>query len=189
MIVLRYALFLGPMLIALLMSSPEGAANGSGSRKPPQKVTVGWLERVYLPEYDLRLRAKLDTGARNSSIHASDLEYVSVAGKPPQSRVRFKVEDKEGGTRTLEADVIRTVTIKKPSLAASGPVTEPRIEIELDVCLAGLTKRIRVNLTDRSGMNYRMLLGRSALEGTYLVDVSKKFTADSLCRRIKTKQK
>lgn len=149
---------------------------------PPEKKVVGWLEKVYLTDYHFGLRAKMDTGAKSSSIHATDLEYVPVEGKSPQSRIRFKTEDTEGESRIIEADIIRIVKIKKTSLASAAPLTESRIEVAIDVCLAGIIKRVNVNLTDRSGMNYRMILGRTALEGSFIVDVEKKFIGGSTCR-------
>lgn len=170
------------LVLALFLLISDLTAEDPAPKDQKKKVIVGWLEKAYLPEYDFALRAKMDTGAKNSSLHAVDLGYVPVEGKPPQSRVRFKTEDANGDMRIIEADVVRIVSIKKSVQTSSIPIVEARVEIELNVCLSDIVKRIRVNLTDRAGMNYRMLLGRSALEGDFLVDVSRKFTAGSLCR-------
>ena len=143
-----------------------------------QKTIIGWLEEVYLPEYDFVSKAKIDTGAKNSSMHALDMEYIEQEGKPEHSRIRFKTTDLNGIPRVIEADVLRQVRIKK-----TGQPGETRPEIELEICLGGVRKRIRVNLTDRGGKNYRMILGRTALEGDFIVDVSKKFIAGSGCRK------
>jgi hypothetical protein len=139
-----------------------------------QKIIIGRLEKVYLPEYDFVSKAKIDTGAKNSSIHAMDVEYVEQKGKPEGSRVRFKTMDVNGVPHIIEADVLRQVLIKR-----AGSLTETRPEIELEISLEEVRKRIRINLTDRAGMNYRMILGRTALEGDFIVDVSKKFVAKS----------
>jgi hypothetical protein len=141
-----------------------------------QKIMVGWLENVYLPEQGCVIRAKVDTGAKNSSIHTLDLEYVEDAGRPPGTRVRFKTVDKDKKTQVIEADLVRLVRIKR-----NGPSSETRLEIELEICLGGVRKRIRVNLTDRSEMNYSMILGRTALAGDFIVDVSEKYVAKSGC--------
>jgi len=119
----------------------------------------------------------MDTGAKNSSIHAVDIEYLETEGRPLGPRIRFKSIDHKGRYRTVEADVLRQVRVKIPSSE-----TEARAEIEMEICLAGIRKRIRVNLTDRGEMNYRMILGRTALEGDFVVDVSQKYTAESTCR-------
>ena len=139
-----------------------------------QKTIIGWLEEVYLPEYDFMARAKIDTGAKNSSIHAVDVEYIEQLGKSGGSRIRFKTMDANGVPHVMEADVLRQVRIKK-----AGSLAETRPEIELEIILGGVRKRIRINLTDRAGMNYRMILGRTALKGDFVVDVSKKFVAKS----------
>jgi hypothetical protein len=149
-------------------------------RKEPiadPKTIIGWLEEVYLPEHDFVIKAKIDTGAKNASIHAMDVEY-SNKEKGKGWRVRFKTMDLKGRYRIIEADVLREVRIKKSSL-----ITITRPEIELEICLGGVRKRIRVNLADRGEMNYRMILGRTALEGNFIVDVSKKYIAKPSCPR------
>jgi len=150
----------------------------SDSGHRDQKIIIGWLEEVYLPEYDFVSRAKIDTGAKNSSIHAVDVEYIDQPGKSEGSRIRFKTMDANGVPHVIEADVLRQVRIKR-----AGSLTATRPEIELEISLGGLSKRIRINLTDRAGMNYRMILGRTALEGDFIVDVSKKFVAKSGCQK------
>jgi hypothetical protein len=142
-------------------------SSDSGDRN--RKTIIGWLEQVYLPEYDLVVKVKIDTGAKNSSIHAMNVEYVAKP-KGEGSRIRFNTMDLNGIPRVIEADVLKQVKIKR---AGSLPASR------LEICLGGVRKRIRVNLTDRAGMNYRMILGRTALEGDFIVDVNKKFVAKS----------
>lgn len=149
----------------------------SDSGHQNQKTIIGWLEQAYLPECDLVVKAKIDTGAKNSSIHPMDAEYVGKT-KGESSRIRFKTMDINGIPRVIEADVLRQVKIKR-----AGSLPESRPEIELEISLGGIRKRIRVNLTDRAGMNYRMILGRTALEGDFVVDVSKKYAVGSKCEK------
>jgi hypothetical protein len=141
-----------------------------------QKIVIGWLEEVYLPVCDFVIKAKIDTGAKNSSIHAVDLEYITSKGKAKSSRIRFRTMDLKGKSRIIEADLVREANIKK-----SSSITRTRPEIELEMCLGGVRKRIRVNLEDRGGMNYRMILGRTTLEGDFIVDVSQKYLAGPRC--------
>ncbi len=160
------------LVIVCSMSSAVGKNVFAG-----EKRIIGWLEAVYLPEYNFVLTAKVDTGAKNSSIHAFEIEYIEQKDRPDGSRIRFKTSDLEGRVQTVETDAIRQVRIKR-----SNTETVARPEIEMEICLAGMRKRIRVNLTDRGGMNYRMILGRSALEGDFIVDVSKKDRVVPSCR-------
>jgi hypothetical protein len=116
------------------------------------------------------------------------MEYVPVEGKPPRSRIRFNTIDTVGNARTIEADITREVRIKRSSLSSDSAMKESRIEIELEICLAGVKNNIRVNLTNREGMNYRMILGRTALEDNFVVDPSRTFMGGKKCRSFKNKQ-
>lgn len=131
---------------------------------------LGWKEHVWLPAWDLRLRGKLDTGARSSALHVSSLEEVAADGESDgaATRVRFDVVL---GTRSrpehhpVEADVIGHKIVRDTGARAeSRPVVRTRI-----VC-GPLDVEADVTLTDRSGMNFRMLLGRLTLERHCLVD-------------------
>jgi len=153
------------------------------------KVIVGWLERVYLPQEGFALKGKMDTGAKNSSIHAMEVEYLSERSSGNHLWVRFKVIDIEKEYRIIEAKILGEAKIKRPKSIGESKVTidlEARPVVELEICLAGKTKRIPVNLTNRAGMNYPLILGRSALEGDFIVDVSKKFiySSSSTCPKI-----
>jgi len=156
--------------VVLLLMMIVPVAVGTASQAEEKRV-IGWLEKIHLPEYGFYVRAKMDTGAKNSSIHAVDVEYVDQQGTSSLPRIRFRTLDIQGKPRVLEADVLRQVRIKNP-----GSPTETRPEVEFDICLAGIRKRIRVNLMDRRGMNYRMILGRTALAGDFVVDPARKFT-------------
>jgi hypothetical protein len=148
-----------------------------------QRVLIGWLEKVYLPTYDITLKAKMDTGAKNSSIHAVDIRYANEKEGGNNSRVRFTTVDAAGAYREIIATLVGEARIKKSRPLREGNLAidlETRPVVELEICLAGLTKRIRVNLTNRAGMNYRMILGRSALGG-FVVDAGQTFSHESGC--------
>ena len=173
------------LLITCLLLCGSDKAFADNSKKSDKKVKIGWLEKAYLLKYDFSTRAKIDTGAKNSSLHATDMEYVNVEGESPRSRIRFTTVDTVGNSRTIEADIIREVRIKRSSLSSDSAMKESRIEIELEICLAGVKNKIRVNLTNREGMNYRMILGRTALEDTFIVDPSRTFMGGRKCRKLK----
>ncbi len=176
------------LILIILLCFGNTSALSASSLKNSKKVTIGWLEKTYLLNYHFAIRAKMDTGAKTSSLHATDMEYVSVAGKPPRSRIRFKTVDTIGRSRIIEADIVREVYIKKSSLNPESPAKEARLEIELDVCLAGVEKKIRVNLTNREGMNYRMILGRTALEKDFVIDAGQTFIGSKKCRSFMKKK-
>ncbi|MGQ0658639.1 MAG: ATP-dependent zinc protease family protein [Chromatiales bacterium] len=131
-------------------------------------LRVGWREWVGLPLLNMRaLKAKVDTGARTSALHAFSLERYTESGTP---RARFYIHPRQNRTDiavTCEADIVdeRWVT-------DSGGHKERRIVIMTDIVLGDLRYPIELTITDRDTMRFRMLLGRGAIRGRLLVDTS-----------------
>ena len=119
---------------------------------------LGWEEWLSLPDLGLpSLKAKVDTGARTSALHAFDIEPFGSADKP---KVRFGIHPVHGAndiTIQCEADVI-----DRREITSSNGETELRFVIETTLEINGRSWPIEVTLTDRGGMAYRMLLGRQA---------------------------
>jgi hypothetical protein len=140
------------------------------------KQVVGWLEKVCIYPGNLIINAKLDTGARNSSLNASHITEFVRNGK---QWVRFNVTNRYGNTATIEKKIHRTVKIKdhdgKPQL---------RLAILLGISLGSFHKEVEVNLADRSYFNYQMLIGRSFLAGNVIVDPSVKYTTKPICKGV-----
>jgi hypothetical protein len=91
--------------------------------------------------------------------------------------VRFNLKNWKGRTENIEARVIRTATIKQHDTeSATRPV------IRLGICLGNVYKEVEVNLQDRSKFNYQMLIGRSYLRKSILVDSSVTFTVEPDCQ-------
>jgi hypothetical protein len=130
--------------------------------RPP---VYGWVERVDLgvDGQRVRVKAKLDSGARSSSLHATDITPFERGGR---RLVRFSVPGgPDGAAITLERPVTRIVRIKRHS----GPY-DRRPVVTLPVCLGSAWHEVEVSLTDRSRFIYPLLLGRRALAGHALVD-------------------
>lgn len=141
------------------------------------KRIVGWVERVNLLPADVPVYAKLDTGARTSSIHAEDIERFDRDG---DEWVRFTLvlEDPEDVVHhlPLERPLHRDVRIKDHD-----DPSDHRPVVELDFCLDGRVERAQFSLTDRSTFIYPVLLGRRFLAGAFVVDSSETFTAEKGC--------
>jgi len=137
------------------------------------KQVVGWLEKARIYPGNLVIIAKLDTGARNSSLHASHITEVERGG---ERWVRFKVTNRYGEIAAIERKVHRIVKIKE----ADG-TPQSRLAILLGICLGNFYKEVEVNLADRSHFNYQMLIGRSFLHGNLIVDPSIKYTIEPKC--------
>lgn len=131
-------------------------------------LTVGWREWVALPDLELpRLKAKVDTGARTSALHTFELDPYRDGGA---LRVRFGMHPKQrNATEVVYADA--PVTDRR-TVSDSGGHREERFIITTDMVLAGRRWPIELTLTDRDTMLFRMLLGRSAMNGRLRVDPS-----------------
>lgn len=124
---------------------------------------IGWREWVEFPEWAIRMRAKVDTGARSSAIDCAEIIEL------PGDRVRFTVrlDRKEKKLVTLEADI----KLRKRVRSSTGEGKD-RLFVETTLRLAKVEKRIVVSLVCRKTMIHRFLLGREGLGGDFLVNSS-----------------
>ena len=124
-------------------------------------TTIGWKEWACLPEWDLEIRAKADTGARSSAIDCSNIEEL------PNDRVRFTVRLSRKSDRNITREA--PIAMRKHVRSSTGHGHD-RLFVETTLRLAGREKKILISLTCRKTMIHRMLLGREALAGDFLVD-------------------
>lgn len=126
---------------------------------PPPALRLGWEEWVALPALGLpALRVKIDTGARTAALHATRIEPFGPAGKP---RLRFDIHPIPGRHDVRVA--CAAPVIDRREITSSSGEREWRFVIRTDLAAAGLSWPVEVSLTDRSGMAYRMLIGRTAI--------------------------
>jgi hypothetical protein len=121
----------------------------------------------------MKVKAKLGTGADNSSFNAKNIQYFN---RCEEKWGRFQFRNFEDRYQVIEAKTIRTAAIKRLGQA---PVDRP--VIRLGVCIGNTVKQTEVNLTDRSGFNYQMLIGRSFLAGSFLIDPGLRFVSQPDC--------
>lgn len=133
-----------------------------------EKVIMGWLESVYLLPSRTLTTAKLDTGAKTSSLSAEQIEHFTRSG---EEWVRFEFKTEKGSAALrLERPLVRTAVIKERQ---SQPTT--RDVVRLPICKNGRVFETEFTLYDRSNFNYPVLLGRSFLDGVALVDAGETF--------------
>lgn len=129
-------------------------------------ITVGWREWVSLPDLDFPpIKAKVDTGARTSCLHAFSVEEFTVEDK---TWVRFGIHPNQDDNETeiyREAEVI-----DQRIVSDSGGHKESRYVISTDIVLADQRWPIEITLTNRDNMRFRMLLGRTAMENRIAVN-------------------
>ncbi len=132
------------------------------------RTLVGWREWVRLPDLGVPwIKAKVDTGARTSSLHAFDVEADD------HGRVRFSIHPWQGTEEDpvqVELDVLDVREVR----SSSGHVEE-RFVVRMDLHLAGRTVPAEVTLSNRDEMGFRMLVGREALEQGFLVDAGESY--------------
>ena len=163
-----------PLLLTVMLAfSPYSCANTQAATSTEFEV-FGWVEWVKLLDGELRLKAKLDTGAANSSLDATDITRFRRDG---QRWVRFTVTDPDSGEHLeLEKPLVRNVRI----IRHDGN-HQRRPVIKMPICLGEKVQEVEVNLIDRSNFIYPMLLGRSALKNFALIDSGQTFQQAPNC--------
>ena len=162
---------------------PPGATAAPAPAPPPERVVpptrtaVGWREWVALPELPVdpgfsvahdggpRLKAKVDTGARTSSVHAFDVETFERDGV---DLVRFSLHPRQKSAKkavACEAELLGVREVK-----SSNGVVQARPVILTHAVVCGKRFPLELTLANRDAMGFRMLLGREALRGRFVVD-------------------
>ena len=140
---------------------------------------IGWREWVGLPDFGIRkIKVKVDTGARSSSLHAFDLHEFRRGGVP---WVRFQihpVQRKDNNAVVVEAPVFAFRSVRSSSGRA-----ETRPVIITHVELLGVTWPIELTLANRDEMGFRMLLGREAIRRRFLVDAGRSYVGGRPMRK------
>jgi hypothetical protein len=131
--------------------------------RPPERLVIGLAEYVSIPEWGIEgLRAKIDTGARSSALHVENLRESA------NGLVYFEVRLHRSKTErrvTVTAPVARRTVVR----SSTGESTA-RVFVTVAVRVGPVLRQIDMGLVDRTRMIYRMLLGRTALDGDFLVD-------------------
>lgn len=172
----RARLISGRILLLAVLSSVSLVAHG-GAAATDWVEPAGWVEKVHLLPGEIPLKAKLDTGAKTSSLHAED---ISLFERDGAKWVRFQLrltdaEDKPHDL-TIERPRVRRVRIKEHE-----GEYDRRPVIEMRFCLGGKVHEAEFTLTDRGRFVYPVLLGRRFLADFAPVDSRKTFTRKAPC--------
>ena len=148
---------------------------------PP--TVAGWREWVGLPDVDVPwIKAKLDTGARTSALHAFDLEELDREG---ERWVRYSVHPWQRSDD--DAVVAESRVLDRRAIRSSSGHVDERYVVTMDLTLAGRTVTAEVSLSSRDEMGFRMLVGREALRQGFLVDASRSYVGGRPRRAVRRK--
>ena len=151
------------------MPSPENLVEPEGLQR------LGWREWAALPDLGIvAVRAKVDTGARSSSLHVESPDSFERAGA---GWVRFGLDT---GRYHSPLAFAEAPVLERRKVTDSGGHRSERIFIRTRLRLAGLEWTVEVNLTQRRNMLFPMLLGRTALAGRFIVDPAASFLQGDL---------
>ncbi len=150
----------------------------AGSTSSNRRI-VGWREWLSLPDLGIpAIKAKLDSGARSSALHVEGIEEFKRDGADwvrftlhPTSRSRAR---KRAGSRAIARWIEAPLSDRREVTDSSGDVSL-RPFIRTDVVIAGERYEIEINLTNRRGMLFPMLLGRTAMSGRLCIDPAQSY--------------
>ncbi|MGC1393351.1 MAG: ATP-dependent zinc protease [Coleofasciculaceae cyanobacterium] len=152
-----------------------------------QLPIIGWREHLTLPDLGIQeVKAKIDTGARTSALHAFDVEIFTDQGK---QMVSFKMHPLQRDTSQTVTAVAELLEQRKVRNSGGQTTFRPVIltTVELNLAAAGGTQAhrwlIELTLINRDLMSFRMLLGRQAVRQRFLVDAGKSYLHTSTVSR------
>ncbi len=140
--------------------------------KTNNELVLGWREWVSLPELGIEhIKAKIDTGARTSALHAFRIKKLKSTSDTP--RIRVWIHPRQRSTH--EEVVVDLNVFERRDVTDSGGHREERYVVKTPVRIDNQEIRIELTLTNRDTMGFRMLLGRTALRKGFLVNPKKSF--------------
>ena len=170
-----------PPIAALAKSGGDGQRRAASAARP----VVGWREWVALPGLGIKaVKVKVDTGARTSALHAFNVRPFRKDGR---DWVRFDLHPLQRNDVAIKACEAEAVDYRW--VTNSGGGREKRFVIVTELRLGAKSWPIEMTLTDRDQMGFRMLLGRTAMEGRLTVDPARSYCFGKPNAKKKTRKK
>lgn len=152
-------------LLFFFLAFTLGSSQLTHAQLLKEKVLIGRVEWVELPDLKIKHRARIDTGAKTTSLHAVNIEEVQQGG---ELYVKFQTVNSED----KRVELVRKVDTTQRVSNTGGIITK-RYVIKEKVKIGSIEKEVLINLNDRSRMEYKFLVGRNLLLGRFIVDVAR----------------
>ncbi|MEM7401286.1 MAG: ATP-dependent zinc protease [Pseudomonadota bacterium] len=146
--------------------------------KDPARVIAGWVEKVRVNNYDFAVKAKLDTGARTSSIHAKNIKSFKKDG---ERWVKFTLVLKDNKDNLHEIEIEKPRS-RRTNIKNHDGEHDKRHVVDLEVCFNGKKYNTEFTLADRREYIYDILLGRQFLKKVAIVDPKSIFLTTAECK-------
>ena len=163
------------LIVILMLLSSSYALPLHG--KEPARVIAGWVEKVRIENQDYEVKAKLDTGAKTSSIHATDIKSFKKDGKR-WVKFTLKLKDSKDNNHEITMEKPRS---RKAKIKNQNGEHDRRYVVDLKLCFNGREYVTEFTLAERTDYIYDILLGRQFLEKTAIVDSKKTFLTLAKC--------
>jgi hypothetical protein len=155
-----------------MIAPKKSVGTPAATRMNNEPLVIGWREWVSLPELGLpAIKAKVDTGARTSAIHAFEVERVKRNGG--QDWILFSVHPVQRNLSIVRRCEAPLIDIRR--VTDSGGHSTERFFISAEISIGPVIRNIEITLTQRDDMLFRMLLGRTAMVPDIQVDPSRSF--------------
>jgi hypothetical protein len=142
-------------------------------------AVVGWREWVHLPKFSsVKIKAKIDTGAKTSALHAEDIKIIKKGGR---RIVRFKILPTQRSSQ--KSRVVEAELVEKRKIRSSVGTETIRPVVRTLLKVGGTLYEIELTLVNRDIMGFRMLIGREALKKRFIVDPSKSFLVSKVLNK------
>lgn len=158
-------------MLPILMSVALFAALGAQAKEP-----IGWIEKATIYPGGVTFPAKIDSGAKVTSLHCKCDPPFERNGK---KWIAIPMLDSHGKSIVIEREIVRTARIKQHT-----GISSKRYVVMLGVCVKNVYKNVQVSLVDRSRYSYPLLIGRNFLAGSFLIDTGAKYTAQPACKHV-----
>ena len=162
------AIFSGALSVPMLAVAAE---------KTEHKTVYGWIENARIEPWGAEVKAKLDTGALTSSLHATDIERFERDGK---TWIRFKTRIEDQRSEKMASHTFERPRYRRLKVTGAGGSDE-RPVVLLKICMNDTIYEEQFSLRDRGDMLYPMLLGRRTIQHLGLIDVKKTFLHEPSC--------